>query len=163
MKLSENFTLKELTYTNPEIFKRFGLKNEPNEEVIVSLKNLVVNVLQPLRNHFKVPIIISSGYRSPEYNKVIGGAHGSQHTKGEAVDIDMDGMINQLNIKYKIVTNKEIFDYIIKNLPFDQIIWEFGTNQNPDWVHVSYNKENRKIVTRAIRKNGKVQYQIMPI
>lgn len=154
MKLTENFTLKELTYTNPEIFKRFGVQNTPNEKVIQNLKLLAENVLQPIRNHFKVPIIISSGYRSPEYNKIIGGAHGSQHTKGEAVDIDMDGTN---------VTNNEIFDYIIMNLPFDQIIWEFGSTKNPDWVHVSYNKNNRRMVTRAVRKNGKTQYLIMPI
>jgi hypothetical protein len=101
-----------------------------------------------------VPIHISSGYRSVELNKCIGGSLTSQHCSGEAIDIDMDGSPSG-------VTNKMVFDYIKDNLEFDQLIWEFGTKDNPDWVHVSYEStgRQRKQVLRAVRANGKTTYQ----
>jgi len=117
-------------------------------------------VFQPIRDHFGVPIRISSGYRSAALNKAIGGAGktingvyvpSSQHCTGEAVDIDMDGTS---------VTNAQIFNYIKENLNFDQLIWEFGTDTNPDWVHVSYNSDGaqRKQILKAIKKGGATSY-----
>jgi D-alanyl-D-alanine dipeptidase len=98
----------------------------------------------------KCPIKISSGYRSPELNKLIGGAKASQHNVGEAVDIDLDGK------------NGELFSYIVNNLDFDQIIWEFGDDTNPDWVHVSYKSTgNRKQLLKAVKASGKTQYQVL--
>jgi hypothetical protein len=123
----------------------------PTPEHIEIFKKLAENVFQPIRDHFGVPIRISSGYRSAALNKAIGGASSSQHCKGEAIDIDMDGTT---------VTNKQIFDFIKDNVNFDQLIWEFGTDTNPDWVHVSYNSDGaqRKQILKAIKKGGATAY-----
>ena len=104
--------------------------------------------------NFRCPIHISSGYRSAELNKCIGGSSTSQHCNGEAIDIDMDGSPNG-------VTNKMVFDYIKDNLEFDQLIWEFGTSENPDWVHVSYEStgKQRKQILKAVKANGKTTYE----
>jgi hypothetical protein len=97
------------------------------------------------------PINISSGYRSKALNHYIGGSLNSQHCEAKAADIDMDGMTN--------ATNKEVFDFIKDTLDFDQLIFEFGTKDAPDWVHVSYNgAKNRKQVLRALKVNGKTAY-----
>ena len=103
-----------------------------------------------------MPIHISSGYRSKGLNDAVGGSLTSQHCKGEAIDIDMDGSSNG-------VTNKMVYDYIKDNLVFDQLIWEFGTDKNPDWVHVSYSKtKNKKQKLKAIKSNGKTSYINLP-
>lgn len=147
MKLSENLELAEVLRS--ESAKRNGIANVPTKEHIENLKALAVNIFQPIRNHFKVPIRISSGYRSKELNKRIGGSQTSQHSKGQAIDIDQDGTS---------ITNKQVFDFILNNLDFDQLIWEFGTNDNPDWVHVSYSNNNRKQVLRAYKLHNKTVY-----
>jgi hypothetical protein len=123
----------------------------PTPEHIENFKKLAENVFQPIRDHFGVPIRISSGYRSAALNKAIGGASSSQHCQGEAIDIDMDGTT---------VTNAQIFNYIKDNLNFDQLIWEFGTDTNPDWVHVSYDSagKQRKQILKAIKKGGATSY-----
>ena len=102
--------------------------------------------------HFNFPIAVTSGYRSRELNKEIGGSLTSQHSKGEALDIDAD--------VYGGYTNKEIFDFIKDNLEFDQLIYEYGTDTNPDWVHVSlaYKGVQRGEVLRATRELGKTVY-----
>lgn len=152
MKLSEHLDLSEVIRS--ESAKRNGLSNMPIEAHIKNLKLLAENIFQPIRNNFRCPIHISSGYRSIELNKAIKGSLTSQHCTGEALDIDMDGTPNG-------VTNKMVFDYIKDNLDFDQLIWEFGNDNNPDWVHVSYEStgKQRKQVLKAIRKNGKTQYK----
>ncbi len=152
MKLSEHLDLSEVIRS--ESAKRNGLSNMPIEAHIKNLKLLAKNIFQPIRNNFRCPIHISSGYRSIELNKAIKGSLTSQHCSGEAIDIDMDGTPNG-------VTNKMVFDYIKDNLEFDQLIWEFGTNENPDWVHVSYEStgKQRKQVLKAVRNNGKTQYK----
>jgi hypothetical protein len=130
-----------------ETAKRKGISNMPTPEHIENFKLLAEKVFQPIREHFGVPIILSSGYRSKELNTAVGGALSSQHCTGEAIDIDMDGTT---------VTNKQIFDFIKDNLSFDQMIWEFGTDSNPDWVHVSYEStgKQRKQILKAV-KSGK--------
>lgn len=154
IRLTPNFTLEELTKSNPEILKS-GITNLPTEEAIDNLTNIAINILQPIRDHFKVPVIVTSGYRSKAYNEAIGGSENSQHMRGEAVDIDLGNK------------NGEVFWWIINNLQFDQAIWEFGTpppNGNPDWIHISLKKaNNRKMVTRAVKKNKKTQYLIIPV
>jgi hypothetical protein len=158
MQLSKNLALAEVTRS--ETAKRRGISNMPTPEHIENFKKLAENVFQPIRDHFGVPIRISSGYRSAALNKAIGGAGktingvyvpSSQHCTGEAVDIDMDGTS---------VTNAQIFNYIKENLNFDQLIWEFGTDTNPDWVHVSYNSDGaqRKQILKAIKKGGATSY-----
>ena len=150
MKISEHLDLSELIRS--ESAKRNGISNMPTDEHIVNFKVLAEKVFEPIRNYFRCPIHISSGYRSAELNKCIGGASSSQHCKGQAIDIDMDGSPNG-------VTNKMIYDYIKDNLDFDQLIWEFGNDSNPDWVHVSYNQgTNRKQKLKAIKSNGKTSY-----
>jgi len=149
MQLSENLSLAEVIRS--ETAKRKGVSNMPTPEHIENFKKLAENVFQPIRKHFGKPIHISSGYRSAALNKAIGGAASSQHCKGEAIDIDMDGTD---------ITNAKIFNYIKDNLSFDQMIWEFGTDKNPDWVHVSYSSsgKQRKQILKAVKTNGKTSY-----
>ena len=152
MKLSEHLDLSEVIRS--ESAKRNGISNMPIEQHIANFKLLAEKVFEPLRNYFRCPIHISSGYRSVELNRAVKGSATSQHCTGEAIDIDMDGTPNG-------VTNKMVFNYIKDNLEFDQLIWEFGTNENPDWVHVSYEStgKQRKQVLKAIRINGSTQYK----
>ena len=149
MQLSKHLVLSEVTRSESE--KRKGISNMPTPEHIENFKLIAEKVFEPIREHFKVPILISSGYRSKELNAAIGGSLTSQHCSGEALDLDMDGTS---------VTNKQIFDFIKNNLVFDQLIWEFGTKDNPDWVHVSYEStgKQRKQILRATRTNGKTVY-----
>lgn len=147
MQLTTNFSLEELIYS--ETAKRLGINNMPDATQQASLKLLAENILQPLRNHFG-PIHVSSGFRSEGLNKATpGSAATSQHSKGEAADIDMDGIAAN-------VTNAMIFDYIHKFLPFDQLIWEYGTDVNPDWVHVSFSPSGhqRKQALRCKRNSA---------
>jgi hypothetical protein len=149
MKLSAHFDLAE--FTRSESAKRHGVSNEPTPEHQANLKVLCEKVLEPIRIFNEGPLNISSGYRSKNLNHFIGGSLSSQHCEGKAADIDMDGMSGK--------TNKQIFDYIKDNLDFDQLIFEFGTQDKPDWVHVSYNAgKNRKQVLKAIKTNGRTAY-----
>jgi zinc D-Ala-D-Ala carboxypeptidase len=149
MQLSKNLSLAEVTKSDTA--KRKGISNMPTPEHIENFKLLAEKVFQPIREHFAVPIHISSGYRSAALNKAIKGASSSQHCSGEAIDIDMDGTT---------ITNAEVFNYIKDNLEFDQLIWEFGTDINPDWVHVSYESKGkqRKMILKATRLNGNTHY-----
>jgi hypothetical protein len=151
MKLSEHLDLSEVVRS--ESAKRRGIRNMPTAEHIANFKLLAEKVFEPIRNHFRCPIHISSGYRSKELNAAIGGSATSQHCSGEAIDIDMDGSPNG-------VTNADVFNFIKDNLVFDQMIWEFGDSKNPDWVHVSYEStgKQRKQILRASRVNGKTVY-----
>jgi hypothetical protein len=148
MKLTPHFTLAE--FTRSESAKRHGVSNEPTPEHLENIIVLCEKILEPLRLKFGA-INISSGYRSKILNHYIGGSLSSQHCEGKAVDIDMDGMGS--------ISNKDLFEYIQINLDFDQMIWEFGTKDAPDWVHVSFNgAKNRKQVLRALKVNGKTAY-----
>jgi hypothetical protein len=148
MKLSEHLDLSEVTRS--ETAKRNGISNMPTEQHIANFKLLAEKVFEPVRNNFRCPIHISSGYRSIELNRAIKGSLTSQHCQGEAIDIDMDGSANG-------VTNKMVFDYIKDNLEFDQLINEFDYS----WVHVSYEStgKQRKQVLDAVRVNGKTTYK----
>ena len=140
--------------TRSDMAKRKGISNQPIPEHLENFKKLAQNIFEPIRKHFGVPIMISSGYRSKALNMAIGGSLTSQHCSGEAIDIDMDGTTNG-------VTNKMVFDYIKTHLNFDQLIWEFGTKDAPDWVHVSYEStgKQRKQILRAVKAGGKTTYQ----
>ena len=154
MKISTHLSLSEVTRSDSA--KRHGIDNTPTDEHLENFKLLAEKVFEPIRAHFGVPIHISSGYRSQALNKFIKGSLSSQHCKGEAIDIDMDGTSGG-------VTNKMVFDFIVANLEWDQCIHEFGTDANPDWVHVSYTKgKNRKQKLKAIRTNGKTSYINLP-
>src|SRR6056300_711478 len=134
MKLSANLSLGE--FTRSQTAKRRGIDNTPKGEHLEAAKLLAEKIFQPIREHFGKPIFISSGYRSMALNEAIGGSKTSQHSKGEAIDIDMDHRGGP--------ENEEVFHYIRENLPFDQLIWEFGTDKRPDWVHVSYNSDGEQ-------------------
>ena len=151
MKLSVHLDLSEVVRS--ESAKRKGISNMPTAEHIANFKILAEKVFEPIREHFRCPIHISSGYRSKELNAAIGGSATSEHCSGQAIDIDMDGTPNG-------VTNRMVFDYIKDNLDFNQLIFEFGDAQNPDWVHVSYSAtgNQRKQILRASRVNGKTTY-----
>jgi len=150
MQLSKNLSLAEMTISNTA--KRNGISNQPTAEHLRNLTLWALNIFQPIRDHFGIAIHVSSGYRSFALNKAIGGALSSQHCKGEAGDIDMDNTS---------ISNAEIFHFIKDNLNFDQLIWEFGTDKNPDWVHVSFSSsgKQRKNIIVAKRIKEKTVYQ----
>jgi hypothetical protein len=146
MKLSEHLDLSEVIRSDSA--KRNGISNMPTEEHIANFMLLAEKIFEPIREHFGVPIRISSGYRSKELNAKIGGSATSQHSSGEALDIDMDGTS---------ISNKQIFDYIKDNLEFDQLINEF----NYSWVHVSYKStgKQRKQILEAYKDGGVSKYK----
>ena len=150
MKLSEHLDLAEVTRSDSA--KRKGISNMPTPEHIENFKKLAENIFEPIRKHFGVPIYISSGYRSKELNALIGGVKTSDHCFGMAIDLDQQGHSSG-------ITNKQVFDFIKSNLKFKQLIWEGGTKQEPDWVHVSYDEKNLKNeVLLATKVAGKMQY-----
>jgi hypothetical protein len=151
-KICKYLTLGEVTRS--ESAKRNGISNLPTNEHLENLKSIGINIFDKIREHFGVPIGISSGYRSEALNKSIKGSSLiSQHCKGEALDIDAD-------IHGKI-TNQAIFEYIRQNLVFDQLIWEYGNDTQPDWVHVSFKRNggNRKSILRCKKVNGVPHYE----
>ena len=148
VRLSENFTLQEFTKSQTAIRK--GLDNTPAEAHIENAKELFANVVQKVRDNFGVTII-NSGYRGPDLNYAIGGSNTSQHTRGQAVDIECPG-----------TPNYDVAKWVEDNLDFDQLILEFYTPGIPDsgWVHVSYKtEENRKQCLTAMKENGKTIYK----
>jgi zinc D-Ala-D-Ala carboxypeptidase len=150
MKISTHLNLAEVTRSDSA--KRHGIDNTPTAEHLENFKLLAEKVFEPIRLHFKEPIFISSGYRSKALNDFIGGSASSQHCKGQAIDIDMDGSKGG-------VTNKMVFNFIKDRLDFDQLIAEFPENSNPAWVHVSYVKTgNRKQILVAKRISGATRY-----
>lgn len=146
MNLSKHFTLDEMIKSPTA--QRLGIENVPDAEQLENLRDLVEQILEPLRVHYGRPIIVTSGFRCPKLNKAVGGSSTSQHAKGQAVDIR--------SVSDRRDDNKEIFDMILEmKLPFDQLINEYDY----DWVHVSYSPRNRRQVLRAIKQNGKTVYQ----
>jgi hypothetical protein len=141
--LSKHVTMEEFCYSPTAIKK--GINNSMGLIAIDKAIQLCENVFEPLRKHLNAPIKISSGFRCDQLNKLIGGASGSQHTKGEAFDLEL--------------TDRKLFDWILKNLEFDQAIYEFGNDAYANWFHISYRKgNNRKQALRAIKIGGKTQY-----
>ena len=141
MNLSKHVTLKEFQASGIATLR--GIKNEMSATQIASAKLLCENVFEPLRLYLNTPIKISSGFRCLQVNRLIGGSATSQHRKGEAMDL-------QINAKG--------FNFIKDKLEFDQLIWEFGNDEQPSWVHVSFSSRNRKQVLKASKKNGKTIY-----
>jgi hypothetical protein len=150
MKLTQNFSLEELTRSDTA--ERKGIDNSPTAEHIHNLAELCENVLQPLRDKVKHSIRVTSGYRSEKLNNAIGGSKTSEHSFGKAADIKLiiDGE-NKSEILYLAILEMGI--------PFRQMIWEFGDNETPSWVHISFNKDdNKKQTLRAYKDNGKTKY-----
>jgi len=151
-RISKHLSLKEATKSNTAT--RLEIKNEPRELDLVRMIEIAEKVFEPLREWVGGPIKVNSFYRSPELNSAIGGSKNSQHCIGCALDIDDT---------FGHKTNAQMFDYIKNNLDYDQIIWEFGDDDNCDWVHVSYISEdaNRRRLLKATKINGKANYQII--
>lgn len=147
MKLSQNFSLRELTKS--QTAERKGIPNEPSEEHIENLKLLCTKILQPIRDEFGI-VSVSSGYRSPALCEALGSKSTSQHARGQAADFECYG-----------IDNNKLFEWATKNVTFDQAILEFY-NGDPEsgWIHMSYNEDNNRSETlRAFRENNKVVYQ----
>jgi hypothetical protein len=148
MNLSANFTLKELTKSDTAT--RLGIDNTPDEAVIESLKLLCENVLQPVRDHFGKSVTVNSGFRSPETNQATGGSKTSDHCKGQAADIEIEG-----------ISNPDLAHWIMDNCDYTQLILEFYTQGQPNsgWVHVSFDPSNLKMQElTAVKVAGKTTY-----
>lgn len=151
-KISKHVSYKEGTRSVTALRK--GTDNTPNNYELANMEAIAINIFEPLREWVGGPIKINSFFRCEELNTAIGGSSKSQHCQGRAIDVDDT---------YGHKTNAEMFEYIKENLNFDQIIWEFGTDTNPDWVHVSYvsEEQNRNRCLKASRENGKTVYSII--
>jgi len=152
MSISKHVSYKEGVYSRTAT--RLNIKNNPNAEQMENMITIAEEVFEPLRAYVGGPIKINSFFRSPELNKAIGGSTKSQHCHGQAIDLDDT---------FGRCTNAEMFEFIKKHLNFDQIIWEFGNDKNPDWVHVSYvsEEQNRNRCLQAYKENGKTKYKVI--
>ena len=150
--ISKHISDKEAVYSNTAI--RRGIENKPNKEQLENMVKIAENIFEPLRSYVGGPIKINSFFRCPELNTAIGGSSKSQHCKGQAIDIDDS---------YGRCTNAEMFEFIKEHLDFDQLIWEFGNEENPAWVHVSYVSEevNRNRCLLAYKENKKTKYKLI--
>ena len=150
--ISKHISDKEGVYSRTAI--RLDIDNTPTKEHLANMTKLAENIFEPLRAYVGGPIKINSFYRSPELNKAIGGSTKSQHCHGQAIDIDDT---------FGRMTNNEMYWFIKQRLDFDQMIWEFGDDKNPDWVHVSYVSEdkNRNRCLKAYKENGKTKYMVI--
>ncbi len=150
--ISKHISYKEGVYSVTAM--RRGIDNIPNGEQLANMELLAKKVFEPLREWVSGPIKINSFFRCPELNKAIGGSSKSQHCKGQAIDIDDT---------FRVVANSDMYNYIKENLDFDQLIWEFGDDENPNWVHVSYvsEEDNRRRCLKAYKNNGKTAYNVI--
>ena len=150
--ISKHISYKEGVHSNTAT--RRGIKNIPDNEQLKNMETIADEVFEPLRAWVGGPIKINSFFRCPDLNTAIGGSSRSQHCKGQAIDIDDT---------FGRATNAEMYHFIKEHLDFDQLIWEFGNDDNPDWVHVSYvsEEENRNRCLKAYRENNKTKYKII--
>ena len=151
-KISEHISYKEAVRSSTA--KRLGIENTPTEFDLKRMKSISKNVFEPIRTAANGPIRINSFFRSKELNKAVGGSGTSQHCKGEAFDLDDS---------YGHMSNANMYKFIKDNLSFDQMIWEFGDDENPDLVHVSYVSEdkNRNRCLKAVKENGRTVYIVI--
>ena len=152
MSISKHISYKEAVYSRTA--QRRDIYNHPENDQADNMRLIAEEVFEPLRAWVGGPIKINSFFRSPDLNKAIGGSGKSQHCHGQAIDLDDT---------FGRATNAEMFEFIKQHLDFDQMIWEFGTEENPDWVHVSYvsPEENRKRCLKAYKQNNKTKYKII--
>jgi len=152
MSISKHISYKEGVYSRTA--QRLDINNEPDSEQMKNMCLVAEEVFEPVRMWVGGPIKINSFFRSPKLNKAIGGSTKSQHCHGQAIDLDDT---------FGRATNAEMYEFIKKHLDFDQMIWEFGDEDNPDWVHVSYvsEDENRNRCLQAYKENGKTKYKVI--
>lgn len=153
-KISENITYEEAIRS--QAAATAGVDNTPCAASLENMQDLALRIFEPVRREVcgSKPLAVTSFFRSPEINRRVGGAVTSQHSTGEAMDVDAD--------VYGNGTNRDIFGYIREHLAFDQLIWEFGNDDQPDWIHVSLSRTgNRHQVLRSFKENGKTVYRLM--
>ena len=150
--ISKHISYKEATYSRTAT--RLGIENKPDEDQLKNMKLIAEEIFEPLRMWVGGPIKVNSFFRSPKLNTAIGGSSKSQHCHGQAIDLDDT---------FGRATNAEMFEFIREHLNFDQMIWEFGDDDNPEWVHVSYvnEKDNRQRCLLAYKDNNKTRYDII--
>jgi len=150
--ISKHISYKEAVYSRTA--QRRDIYNHPENDQADNMRLIAKQVFEPLRSWVGGPIKINSFFRSPELNTAIGGSTKSQHCQGQAIDLDDT---------FGRATNAEMYEFIKENLDFDQMIWEFGDDDNPDWVHVSYVSEdkNRNRCLKAYKKNNKTKYAVI--
>jgi len=150
--ISKHISYKEGVYSTTAL--RRGIDNTPNDEQLDNMELIAEKIFEPLREYVGGPIKINSFFRSAKLNTAIGGSKTSQHCKGQAMDIDDT---------FGRATNAEMYYFIKENLDFDQMIWEFGDDDNPNWVHVSYvsPEKNRKKCLKAYKENGRTKYMVI--
>ena len=141
-----HFTIEEMYASDTA--KRLGIDNKPTTQKMINLVYLCAHVLEPLRVAMNEPIKIGSGYRCEKLNKAVGGVYNSQHLKGQAADLCIDGDLKK---------GKRWFNYIKDHLPFDQLIWEHNPKTGSYWVHVSYvfpdfGKNRRQVINNLEKK-----------
>jgi len=151
-KISEHITYAEAIHSNTA--KRRGIDNTPNKDQTECMKITAEKIFEPLRKFVGGPIKVTSMFRSADLNKAIKGSKSSQHMKGQAMDLDD---------VYGYKTNAEMYHWIKENLNFDQLIWEFGSDDNPNWIHVSYvsDDKNRNRCLKAYKESGKTKYKVI--
>ena len=151
-RISKHISYKEAIHSNTSL--RLNIDNTPSDYQITNMVGVATNIFEPLRDWVGGAIKINSMFRSDKLNKAIGGSTKSQHCQGRAIDIDDT---------FGHKTNSEMFEYIKANLDFDQLIWEFGDDNNPNWIHVSYvsKDENRGRCLKAYKENGKSKYMVI--
>jgi hypothetical protein len=143
--ISEHVTYDEATHSNTGV--AHGIDNEPDDATLLKMECVAKAIFEPVRAFIGIPIKVNSFYRSIALNKAVGGASNSQHVTGEAMDLDCNGH------------NKQIFHYILNYLIFDQLIWEFGNTDEPDWVHVSRKEtDNRNQALMSVKIAGVTKY-----
>ena len=152
IKISKNITYAEAIHSNTA--KRKGIDNTPSPFHVEAMRITAEKIFEPLREWVGGPIKVSSMFRSPALNEAIKGSSSSQHMKGQAMDLDD---------VYGFKTNAEMYHWIKDNLNFDQLIWEFGTDTNPNWIHVSYvsDEDNRNRCLKAYKEGGKTKYKVI--
>ena len=153
MKISKHITYAEAIHSNTA--KRKGIDNTPNPTQVENMKLIAKEIFEPLREYVGGPIKITSMFRSASLNEALGGSSStSQHLKGQAMDLDD---------VYGNKSNAEMYHWIKENLSFDNLIWEFGTDMNPNWIHVSYvsKEDNRNKCLKAYKEKGKTKYKII--
>tara|TARA_R100001377_G_scaffold65402_1_gene40797 strand:+ start:39 stop:500 length:462 start_codon:yes stop_codon:yes gene_type:complete len=151
-KISKHVSYREGMYSRTA--ERLGIQNDPTEDHLTNMEITAEKLFEPLRDHVGAPVKINSFYRGPKLNKAIGGSKKSQHMSGQAMDIDDT---------FGHMSNADMYYWIKDNLSFDQIIWEFGTSENPNWLHVSYvsEEDNRNRCLKAYKSNGKTKYKVI--
>lgn len=151
-RISEHISYREAIKSNTAT--RLGIENIPDDYQVTNMVGVAHHVFEPLREYVGGPIKITSFFRCEDLNQAIGGSSRSQHCQGRAIDLDDT---------FGHKTNAEMYHYIKENINFDQLIWEFGDDINPDWIHVSYisEDENRGRCLRAEKINGKTSYRVI--